>query len=318
MSRRSPIEPVSNDSGSLCISGAAGFIGTALRERLGPYPRVRVIGIDLRPQTNFPGHESLTLDVRRPGKWKGEKPSTLIHLAALAEAVVPWALTHDMFSVNLGGTWSILQCLQPRKVIFASTCAVYGDVLHAAAKPSWRRVRPVGVYGASKAAGELMLRDWARETGGSAIILRFGNVIGPRCRGLIRYLVRHALDHPDGNEPARMRGFGRVERDYVPVEHIVEVMLESAAREWPPGSVSIFNVGAGRTMTNGAVAKLVKRRLGQHGFPLAIRFDDPLAPGEAERSALDVSRTGKFFGLAPPGIPQVRLSIVDSVDSLLI
>jgi len=81
----------------------------------------------------------------------------------------------------------------------------------------------------SKAMAELACADWARETGRIAVRFRFGNVIGEGCRGFIPFLVQHAILHPDGDVPAEARGGGLIERDYVPVDHVVEVMIAAAA-----------------------------------------------------------------------------------------
>jgi UDP-glucose 4-epimerase len=303
----------------LLVTGAAGFIGSTLLGQAAPANISRTAGLDKR--RNPRGEGSFQADIRRRvelnrlPQLKGCR--VLIHLAAEAEAITLWPDIGDLFDTNVTGLWNTLDVLKPRTVIFASTCAVYGNTARAAAEPLWSAVRPVGLYGSSKAAGELILRDWARERATSAVIFRFGNVVGPRCRGLIPYLVRHAVAHPDGREPARMRGLGKLVRDYVPVDQVVRTLLEAAGREWPAGSATIFNIGTGRATSNGAIARLVVDHLGTRGLPLPIRFDDPCGPGEARRAILDVTRTAGEFDVPVATVGDVRESVRASIDSHL-
>jgi UDP-glucose 4-epimerase len=182
------------------------------------------------------------IDIAPPRQLQGvtAPADTVFHLAARAEVVIPFDAIPDLNATNVAGTVNVLRAYTPRRFIFASSSAVYGNGARPHVDTAWSNVNPLGIYGMSKAAGELTCADWAREKSGTAIMFRLGNVIGARCRGLIPHLVRHARSHPAGTVPVRMRGEGRITRDYVPVEHVTEIFKRASLREWPAGAAFVF------------------------------------------------------------------------------
>jgi nucleoside-diphosphate-sugar epimerase len=164
---------------------------------------------------------------------------------------------------------------------------------------------------------EKVIEQWARNGGGVGVILRFGNVVGTGCAGLIPYLVRHAVRHPDGEVPAKMRGGGRIARDYVPVEYVVRVVKLSLEADFPEGSAPVFNVGSGRTMTNGDIAGILKEWLAPQGYRLNVVFQPDPEPGEAMGSKLRTELTESKFGLNPPSTEEVRSAVLAGANSCL-
>ncbi len=307
---------------SMIVTGSSGFIGTHLCRSLAANVRARLIGVDQSPpppsnSDTRPAladirdrHQLLAIPVESPGP-------VLIHLAAKAEVVLPFHEYLDAMTTNVDGTVCVLEAFAPKVVIFASSSSVYGNTGTRPAKPIWARVRPLGAYGISKALGESICAAWAAETGSRVVVFRFGNVVGPGCRGLIPYLVQHALRYPDASVPARMRGNGRILRDYVPVQHVVEIIARAIAIDWPGGQPMSFNIGAGWGLTNKTVAGHVQDVLEQAGYGLRIHFDEAPAPGEAMSAVLDVSQTTAVFDVAPPAKDQVLRSIRDAALSHL-
>jgi nucleoside-diphosphate-sugar epimerase len=231
----------------------------------------------------------------------------------VAEVVTPFRDLRHLHATNVVGTVNLLEVFSPRVFVMASSSAVYGHGGTPRVGTDWRFVRPVGAYGMSKAAAELVCADWARETGRAAISFRFGNVIGPRCRGLIPYLVDHARRHPDGEVPAAMRGRGRLLRDYIPVSYIVRLLRAAAALRWPAGTAEAFNIGTGRGTTNGAVARRVAQILRRYGYRLRVDMSHPIAPGESRHVVLDMRRTVRRFEVPPPTPAEVDEAIEAAV-----
>ena len=301
----------SKQGAGVLVTGSAGFVGSHVCDALAS---TTLHGLDIVAPSRPHPSQSVRIDIRRPGALRRAatsiRPEAVVHLAARAEVVVPFSELGDLLATNVGGTLHVLEAFAPRRFVFASSCAVYGDVRTGLAPVAWEAVNPLGVYGMSKAAGEMVCRDWARESGAVAIRLRLGNVIGERCRGLIPYLVRHARRHPDGAVPASLRGRGRIVRDYVPVEHVVQVMRASVASACAAGTSPVYNVGCGRGLTNREVAGVVKRVLAEQGLDLRMDFGTPVAHGEARRAVLDVRATTREFGLRPPA-PD---AVVDAIE----
>jgi nucleoside-diphosphate-sugar epimerase len=302
--------------GTVLVTGSSGFIGSWLAELLASkghdaagldiatpsFTSTRHIGADIRdlPQ--------LSIHARLLGK-----TDAVVHLAAKAEAVTPFAEIPDLIATNVVGTLHTAQAFAPPLFVFASSCAVYGNTPRSGVSAAKHPPCPVGLYGDSKATGEMILADWARQTENRAVAFRFGNVIGARCRGLIPYLVRHAVRYPDGGVPAQMRGNGRIIRDYVPVSHLIQIIAKALTMRWKPGSFQVFNIGSGQGLSNGEVARRVQRILRQRGYQLAINMKNPIANGEAHTAVLKLQETERKFGIRTPRRAVVDQAIEDAV-----
>jgi UDP-glucose 4-epimerase len=303
----------------ILITGSAGFIGTHLREVLtSDKSGDRVAGLDL---TACPEPFMYRADIRCLNQLRTiadrTRPSIIVHLAAKAEVVFPFDELGDLMTTNVNGTINVLNAMQPDRIVLASSSAVYGNASVRATRARWSCIHPIGAYGMSKAAAELACADWVRHTDGTAVCLRFGNVVGSRCRGLVSYLVSHALAYPDGEEPAQLRGGGGVVRDYVSIRYVATVIKAATEMTIPAGSSVTFNVGSGRGMTNRFVAEIVRRVLAAHGFKLRIEFAPSVAPGEAWRLVMDTERTARKLGLPAPAEDEVVAAIEEGALSYL-
>jgi nucleoside-diphosphate-sugar epimerase len=230
--------------------------------------------------------------------------------------LTPVAEVPKMLHVCVDGLVQMMVHFTPRRVVFASSSSVYGDTKLSGASPTWKEVKPVSIYGMSKATGELLVRQWAAETGGTGVALRIGNVIGPGGKGLITHLVRHALTYPDGSVEMHMRGGGRIIRDYVPVEYAVRILRRAGSIAIPAGTLETYNVGAGEPLTNGHVAQVVKDWLAQRGYRLNIVFSDDPGHGEAWSVTLKTGTTRRRFKIHPPSVQDVESSIVESASDI--
>jgi UDP-arabinose 4-epimerase len=292
----------------ILVTGSAGFIGSHVCEWLTRRDSLaHVVGLDVA-RAVVPV-KSYRADVRDGAALRQIaatiQPAVVIHLAATADVVIPFDELGDLMTTNVNGTINVLTAMRPDRIVLASSSAVYGNASGRSAEPRWSAVKPVGAYGMTKVAAELACREWVRTTAGVAVSLRFGNVIGARCRGLIPYLVEHAVREPEGRTPARLRGKGRLVRDYVPVSYVARVIERVADMPLERGSSVIFNVGSGLAMTNRAVADVVRKVLRRRGFNLAVSFDEPVAPGEASKVVLDIGSTSRKLELETPSSDEV-------------
>jgi len=99
-------------------------------------------------------------------------------------------------------------------------------------------------------------------------------------------------------------------RDYVPVEHVVQVVRASLVSTCAAGASPVYNVGSARGLTNREVAGIVKRVLAEQGLVLRMDFHTPVAHGEAKRAVLDIRATTRELGLRPPAAD----AIVDAIE----
>jgi len=298
----------------ILVTGCSGFIGSHLAIR-GAQEGLGWDGLDLNAPDRF-AMPVTKADIRHRRALRRIARKTtydaVIHLAALGEVLIPWEQLHALYATNAMGTYHLLGVFSPSLFVFASTSAVYGNALGGPAKPEWDQVHPVGHYGLSKAAGELFCMNWASAGQRSAVLLRFGNVVGPGCRGLVRYLIEHALRFPRAEQPAQLRGQGRLVRDYVPVEFVVEALLRTVATSWAPG-VHILNIGSGRGMTNGMVVDIARDELQRYGLSIRPQWSATAAAGEAQAVVLDPEMMSRRLGVEAPDEAAVESSIRNAI-----
>ena len=305
----------------ICVTGSEGFIGKHLCAKLARGHR-RIIGVDRLAPTAAVPYRPVQADIeqfdqlRQIGAECAARP--MIHLAAEAEVLAPWSQIPATFSTNLVGTWNVLTAFQPELFVFPSTCSVYGTASEKRALPRLSAVKPLSLYGASKSMGELLLRDWTKDSGSAAVVLRLGNVVGAGCRGLIPYLVRHAQRYPEAQVRAELRGHGRLLRDYTPVEFIATIFEAALDRRWKPGSCSIFNVGTGRGLNNREITWMVQRALAREGYRLECNWENPVPASEAMEIVLNCESLVRHFGVSVPTVEEVEASVYESVRSHLV
>ncbi|MCB0882801.1 MAG: SDR family NAD(P)-dependent oxidoreductase [Thermoleophilia bacterium] len=280
------------------VTGGAGFIGSNLTDALiAEGATVHVVDNlsngtrdKLHPDAVF--HE---MDIRDADALKALaaeiRPDTVFHLAAQAD--VRKALENPGYDadVNVIGTVNVLEAARAAgaRVVFASTGgAGYGEYPELPVpSPETSDTRPMSHYGMSKMAGEGYCRLYARLYGSDAVVLRLGNVYGPRQdphgeAGVVAIFAGRMLD---GVAPT-VFGDGRQTRDYVYVGDVVRAFL--AARTAPSGEA--FNVGCGEEVT---VLDLIE------GLGAGEPQFAPARLGELQRSALAVGKAADVMGWTP-------------------
>lgn len=297
---------------SILVTGAAGFIGSHLCERLLANGH-RVVGLDnldsfydplVKEQNLFgprayEGFLDLRGDVRDAELYRAlpDDIDTIVHLAARAgvrPSIAEPELYHD---VNVTGTLRLLEFMRTRgirRLVFGSSSSVYGD---AAAVPFSERDhadRPISPYAATKRSGELLVHAHAHLFDLNAVCLRFFTVYGPRQRPdlAIHKFARLMLEGAE----IPMFGDGSSERDYTEVEDIldgIEGALEYLRRE--QSAYEIVNLGGARTTSLRRMIRLLGEALDVR--PRIRRMPDQ--PGDVRRTYADVSRAERLFGYRP-------------------
>ena len=199
----------------ILLTGAAGFIGSHLAERLLGRGD-EVVGLDNFDETLYPAaikQENLTgpagpagpdgrqgfrlvrgdlLDERLIDELVGARPDAVVHLAALAGVRPSLREPKRYQRVNIEGTLNVLEACRThgvRRLVFASSSSVYGAVDDAARGLPPRAfheddpaTRPASPYAATKRAGELLCSNYSDLYGIGIASLRFFTVYGPRQR----------------------------------------------------------------------------------------------------------------------------------------
>lgn len=303
-----------NGSPHCLVTGAAGFIGSNLARSM-LARGYAVTGIDCfdphydrrLKEANVASLEAAGMrfvegDVRDRDTVEAifheDRPEVVVHLAARPGVRSSLLDPGACFSINVGGTTSILDAcrrLGCDQVILASSSSVYGEsdrVPFAEADPA---VAPVSPYAASKRCAELITETYARTSGLRVGCLRFFTVYGPGQRPdlAIHRFMRCLLNE----DPIPMFGDGSTSRDYTYVDDIVNGVL-SAIRVvgiMPPGSFRTWNLGSDHPVALGDLIRMLGELAGRR----PIIDHQPEQTGDVSRTWADLTRSRDELAYAP-------------------
>jgi len=285
--------------GTVVVTGGAGFIGSNLADALlvvGHAVHI-VDNLSTGSRKKVPAaatfHELDICDAAALDALVASiGPETIFHLAAQAD--VRKAIEHPDFdaAVNVIGTINVLEAARRvgSRVVFSSTGgAAYGEYDGLPIPtPETAETRPMSQYGAGKIAGEGYCLLYHRLYGLAVVVLRLGNVYGPRQdphgeAGVVSIFAGRLLD---GVAP-RVFGDGTQTRDYVFVGDVVRAFLAAQTA----GDGETCNIGWGNEVS-------VLDLLDGLATPSEPEFA-PARTGELQRSALANTRARDVLGWTP-------------------
>ncbi len=310
---------------TVIVTGAAGFIGAAVCDRLLARGE-RVVGVDtfnayydpalkrarvarLDGQPGFRMVEADVADAAAMAALVGDPEVTgVVHLAA--QAGVRYSIDHPFAyeHANLAGHLSVLEACRHvpsvRHLVYASSSSVYGDRAGSGAFTEDDPVdRPVSLYAATKRSCELMSQSYAALYGFPMSGLRFFTVYGPWGRPDMAYFsfTRKIL----AGEPIEVFGQGRMARDFTYVDDIVDGILGVLDRPGAQGSHRLFNIGDNRPVGLMRMIEILETALGRTAEKVFL----PMQAGDVTETYADISRLHALTGYAPKvsleeGIPR--------------
>jgi UDP-glucose 4-epimerase len=275
------------------VTGGAGFIGSHLVDALIERGDEVVVVDDLssgRRENVNPAARLEQRDIRAGFDALGA--DAVFHLAAQADVQVSMRRPAHDAEINVVGTIGVLEAAREvgAPVVFTSTGgAIYGECDGPAAEDAPRK--PVSPYGIAKLCGEEYVHGWGRTHGMRNVVLRLGNVYGPRQEsGLEGGVVAIFLERMARGEETVVFGDGGQTRDFVYVGDVVRALLAAVGREG-----GVFNVGTGLETT---VLDLHRACAGVAGVNTEPRFEAARL-GDVRRSVLDVSLAAHELGWSP-------------------
>ncbi len=207
------------------------------------------------------------------------KPIACLHFAAyayVAESMRDCAL---YYRNNVGGTLALLEALTAAgvpRIVFSSTCAVYGDVETLPISESAPK-RPLSPYGRGKLAVEGMLQDFEQSYGLRSVSLRYFNAAGADPEGELGewhdpepHVIPRALMAAAGVIPSfDVLGQdyptfdGTAVRDYTHVTDLAAAHVAALEYLLAGGKSEVFNLGVGRGYSVLEILKSVERVTGR-------------------------------------------------------
>ena len=290
----------------IAVTGAAGFIGSHLAERLAPTNELVLIDDfsvgrreNLAPLEGSPRARIAVADVRDRARMQElfEGVDLVFHLAisCLRTSLGNPELSH---SVNAGGTLAVCLAAHGRRVrrlVYVSSSEVYGSA-ETVPMSEEHPLRPTTVYGASKLAGELYaLAQW-RTWRLPVCVVRPFNTYGPREPwegSRAEVIPRFALRLEVGLAPV-IYGDGAQTRDFTFVDDTVEGIVRAAACDALVGDA--VNVARGHEVSIASIAERLAHLCGREGLaPLRA----PARPGDVQRHFADISKARRLLGFEP-------------------
>jgi Nucleoside-diphosphate-sugar epimerases len=186
-----------------------------------------------------------------------------------------------------------------KTVVFASSSTVYGDA-EVIPTPEEEPYKPISVYGAAKAAGEVMCGTYARLYGVKCLAVRYANIIGPRLRhGVIYDFIMKLKKSPNVLE---VLGDGTQRKSYLYIKDAVDATLAAWKKleelNEPFLPLNVGNVDAVRALE---IAQIVADVLGlKPEIKLVPATPDGRGwPGDVKYMTLSIAKLTKLTGWRP-------------------
>ncbi len=316
---------------TILVTGAAGFIGSALSLRL-LQRGDRVVGLDNLNDYYDPSLKHARLRqieaVAPPGAWRferlslehnqrlielfaAERPQVVVNLAA--QAGVRYSLENPAAYIqsNLVGFGNVLEGCRhygTQNLVYASSSSVYGGNRNLPFHEQQPVNHPVSLYAASKKANELMAHTYSHLYALPSTGLRFFTVYGPWGRpDMAPMLFARAILAGD---PIKVFNHGKMQRDFTYIDDIVEGVLRCCDKQASPNPEfdpldpdpatasaphRVFNIGNSQPIELLHFIEVMEQAFGRK----AIKDFQPMQPGDVVATAADTSALEDWVGFRP-------------------
>ena len=289
------------------VTGAAGFIGSHLAERLLSEGH-HVVGVDCF--TNYYPRDIKELNLLSIIGAKSfefteadlletdlavllDNVDYIFHEAAQAGVRASWGRDFQVYTQNnVLATQRLLESAKGsgiRKFIYASSSSVYGD---AESYPTTEDMspKPVSPYGVTKLAGEHLCVLYWSNFEVPTVALRYFTVYGPKQRPDMAFhkFIRAMMQESE----ITIYGDGEQTRDFTFVSDIVEANLLAMKTD---AIGEVFNIGGGSTITVNNVVTMLEELVGNHAKIKHIENQK----GDVKHTAADITKSRKMLGYEP-------------------
>ncbi|RIL09776.1 MAG: UDP-glucose 4-epimerase [Proteobacteria bacterium] len=289
------------------VTGAAGFVGSSLCDRLlsdghkvvgidcfvDYYPRaVKMTNLEsARNSKNFEFIEGHLLNIDLESLL-GDC-DYVYHQAAQAGVRASWGKSFEGYTEhNISATQRLLEGAKGKrnlkKIVYASSSSVYGN---AERYPTSEQIvpQPISPYGVTKLAGEHLMTLYAKAYGVPTVSLRYFTVYGPRQRPDMAFnrFIKAGL----AGEPIAIYGDGTQSRDFTYIDDCLAANILAAEKG---GAGEVYNIGGGSQVELNQVLKILSDELGR----LNIKYCERQL-GDAMHTGSDSSKARTELGFSP-------------------
>ncbi len=292
------------------VTGAAGFIGSHLCERLiargdavtgldnfEPFYDPGVKRANIAGLLRSPWFKMIEGDIRDKvavGAALGqERFDAVVHLAAKAGVRPSIADPVGYVDTNINGTVTMLEAAKAAgisKFIFASSSSVYGNNEKVPFSETDNVDFPISPYAATKKAGELICYTYSHLYRMDMTCLRFFTVYGPRQRPDLA--IHKFAKLIEQGKAIPMFGDGSMRRDFTYIDDIIDGVVGAIDR---CSGYNIYNLGESRPVRLDELIAAIETALGKK----AILDRQPEQPGDVKQTYADVDKAVRELGYQP-------------------
>ena len=267
----------------VCITGAGGYIGSALVDSLKNYSVKKIIRISKKKLKHQENLDDWSVDLNEFDSWLKivEQSDIIFHLAGntsvkFAEQYPKKSLASELLPINNLVRASKQLQLSPR-VIYTSTASIYGLTKEHPVSESYEPA-PITCYDSNKLHAEDHLEIASKAHIINSVSLRLANVYGPSPnessaveRGVLSKIVKMSFE----NKTISLYGSGNYIRDYIYIDDVVMALINVSVISYGEvlkNAKSVFNVSSGRGTYIRTVFNLILEEVGKiTGENLQIR-----------------------------------------------
>lgn len=300
------------------VTGAAGFIGSHLVEKLLSLGQ-QVVGLD-NFSTGYRHNLETVTATAGDGQWsfiEGDirslddcrKATTgvdyVLHQAALGS--VPRSVEDPLLtnSANIDGFLNMMVAARDagvKRLVYAASSSTYGD------HPGLPKVedtigRPLSPYAVTKYVNELYADVFHRTYGFESVGLRYFNVFGPRQdpQGAYAAVIPRWFGRLMSQQACQIHGDGETSRDFCYIDNVVQANLLSALSTNQASVNQVYNVAFGASTTLNELFYMIRDLLGAQG--VAIDHPEPVygefRAGDVRYSLADIDKAGRLLDYRP-------------------